>query len=72
LTTELLRGLSDQLNFSDDFHLQLGLDGLKHLLNWKADLVLPEPGHIFLISFFCGFIIEVDSENKKVTSIGIY
>ena len=70
LTTELLRGLSDQLNFSDDFHLQLGLDGLKHLLNWKADLVLPEPGHIFLIKFYCGFIIEVDSENKTVTTLG--
>jgi hypothetical protein len=70
LTTELLRGLSDQLNPIDDFHLQLGLDGLKHLLNWKTDLVLPEPGHVFLIKFYCGFIVEVDSENKKVTTLG--
>jgi hypothetical protein len=70
LKTELLRCLTDQLNPIDDYHLQIGLDGLKHLLNWKADLVLPEPGHIFWIKFYCGFIIDVDSENKKVTALG--
>jgi hypothetical protein len=63
----MLRGLSNQLHSIDDYHLQFGLDGLKHLLNWKADLVLPEPGHIFWIKFYCGFIVDVDSENKKVT-----
>jgi hypothetical protein len=70
LTTELLRGLSNQLHSIDDYHLQFGLDGLKNLLNWKADLVLPEPGHIFWIKFYCGFIIDVDSENKKVSALG--
>jgi len=40
------------------------------MLNWKADRVLPEPGHIFLIKTYCGFIVEVDSENKKVTTLG--
>jgi hypothetical protein len=69
-TNELLRGLTDQFDPLKDVHLKLGLDGLKHLLNWKANLVLPEPGHIFYTCFFSGFIIEVDRENKKVTTMG--
>ena len=43
---------------------------MRNMLNWKADRVLPEPGHIFLIKTYCGFIVEVDSENKKVTTLG--
>ena len=70
LTTVLLRGLAKQLNPINDLQLQLSLDDMRNMLNWKADRVLPEPGHIFLIKFFCGFIIEVDSENKKVTTLG--
>ena len=70
LSTELLRRYLGLLGSNDDFHVELGLQGLKNILKWQKDLEFPEAGHVFLKNVYCGFVIEVDRENRRITVIG--
>ena len=71
LTTLLLNEIvAPSLNYVNDFHVQLGVDGLKHIMQWKKNIVLPQPGQIFLIKAYCGFVIEVDYEKKCINTLG--
>ena len=70
LTTELIKNYVGLLGPNDDFHIQLGLQGLKNICKWRNDVVLPEPGYIFLKGSYCGFVIEVDSEKHSITVLG--
>ena len=70
LSTELLRRYLGLLGSNQDFHIELGLQGLRNVLKWQKDLVFPEAGHVFLKNVYCGFFIEVDREKRRITVIG--
>ena len=69
ISTLLLHSYIDS-SIKRDFFTQLGIDGLKNLLTWQNDYVLPKAGNVFLKSSYCGFVIDVNSQSGVIKILG--